>query len=172
MHLSRASAPPRFEPPRVSPDSGFPAAVEAYALKVRDFYDLRASWHRRLFRLTSVLVILIGACLPLAAGLGYAGRPVVLALAGVTISVLTALRSFYHWDQLWVMHRNTEILVHDAYMTWKRTDDDLVRSNHPDAADLRDQSAQELMKKLLDVRKGEAEVFFKAFLSAERAGRG
>lgn len=172
MRLSRSSGPPKFNPPRVPPDTGFPAAVETYALKVRDFYEVRARWHRRLFRLTSILVILIGAGLPLAAGLSYDGKPVVLAAAGVTMSVLTALRSFYHWDQLWVTLRHTEIVVHDAYVTWKRKDDDLARSNTPDTAELRDHAAQELMTRLLDVRKGEAEAFFKALLSAQSAARG
>ncbi|WP_067463882.1 DUF4231 domain-containing protein [Actinomadura macra] len=172
MRLARSSGPPKFQPPLVPPDAGFPASVEAYALKVRDFYDLRARWHRRFFRVTSILVILIGAGLPLAAGLKYDGKSVVLALAGVTISVLTALRSFYHWDQLWVMLRNTEIVVHDAYVTWKRKDADIARSAAPDMAALRDQAAQELMTLLLDLRRGEAETFFSALLSSQQAARG
>ncbi|QXJ21310.1 DUF4231 domain-containing protein [Actinomadura graeca] len=172
MRIPRSPGPPKFQPPPVTPEAAFPASVEAYALKIRDFYDHRARWHRRFFRVTSILVILIGAALPLAAGLQYEGKSLTLALAGVTISVLTALRSFYHWDQLWVMLRNTEIVVHDAYVTWKRKDADFARSSAPDAAALRDQAAQELMTLLLEVRRGEAETFFRALLNSQQAARG
>lgn len=172
MRLPFPSGAPRFEPRRASPDSGLPAEVEAYALGVLDFYDLRARWDRRFFRLTSILLITIGASLPLAAGLTYDGKPIVLSLAGVTVSALTALRSFYHWDQLWVMHRHTEIVIHAAYTSWKHRDDDIVRSRYPNAANLRDEAAQRFMKELLEVRKNESQKFFAEHLKTARVVRG
>ncbi|WP_344892304.1 SLATT domain-containing protein [Actinomadura meridiana] len=140
--------------------------MEIYALRIRNFYDLRARWDRRFFRLTSISLMSIGAGLPLAAGLSYGGKPVVLAAPGVTVSMLAALRAFYQWDQLWVMHRSTEITIHDAYTSWKREDDDFARSRDPAAGDLRVQAAVQFMDELLAVRKNESQAFFEMLLNA------
>ncbi|WP_237047583.1 hypothetical protein [Lentzea guizhouensis] len=34
---------------------------------------------------------------------------------------VTGLRTFYRWDQSWILLRNTEIAVTAAYLEWKLT---------------------------------------------------
>src|SRR4051812_40852666 len=96
-----------FRPPRLTdlPDPaavGLPAVAEAYVLRVREFYDARAWWNRRLYRLSGVLVILVGAMLPLLSTLEYSYKDLTVSLAGVVVAMMTSLRAFYRWDQSWV----------------------------------------------------------------------
>src|ERR1700734_1681901 len=86
---------PKFENATIRSYEEFMDAVEEYVIRTRDFYDSRARWHRRFYRLSTVLIILIGALLPLEAGLDYSYKEVLLGISGVTISALTALRAFY-----------------------------------------------------------------------------
>jgi hypothetical protein len=71
---------PPFPARLPDPDAvGYPQAVEAYLARLRAFYNTRASWHRRFYRSTGIVVILIGATLPLLAliirgGAGWASR--------------------------------------------------------------------------------------------------
>jgi hypothetical protein len=71
-------------------------------------YHDRAKWHRRWFRSTGIVIILLSATLPLLAGLDYDGKDVTIGVIGVAIAVLTALRNFYQWDQLWSLLRQSD----------------------------------------------------------------
>ncbi|HET9893469.1 MAG TPA: DUF4231 domain-containing protein [Streptosporangiaceae bacterium] len=129
---------------------GLLAFAEAYAQRIRQFYDSRAQWHRRLYRLSGVVVILAGAALPLLATIKYPHQTIVVSSAGVFVSVMTALRAFYKWDQGWVLLRQTEFEISAAYWAWKGDNPD------PD-----DKAASELLLKLKRIREQEAESFFK-----------
>ena len=94
-------------------------AADEYASRVRSFYDSRATWHRRFHRLSGILLILAGAGLPVLANLDYPGKSTVISLAGMSVAVLTALHTFYRWDQSWILLRNTEGAVTAAYWAWK-----------------------------------------------------
>jgi hypothetical protein len=76
-------------------------------ISLRDWYERRARWHRRWFRLSGVAIILLSATLPLLAGLDFNGKNTVIGLIGVGIAVVAALRNFYKWDHLWGVLRRS-----------------------------------------------------------------
>jgi hypothetical protein len=154
-----------FRPPRLKdlPDPakmGFPAAAEAYVLRVREFYDARAWWHRRLYRLSGILVILVGAALPLLSVMDYAYKEVTVSLAGIVVAVMTSLRAFYRWDQSWVLLRNTEIVLTKTYLAWKGSPEETTEVTDERQRLARNQAAIELITKVSNIRQGEAESFF------------
>jgi hypothetical protein len=152
---------PKLSIDRLKSDVEFPGAVEDYVLRVRDFYDSRARWHRRLYRLSTVLVILIGASLPLAASLDYPHKALWLGILGVAVAAITALRSFYHWDQFWVLLRTTETSITRAYLEWKASTQE-VSDSDPGAVAARKKSAGDLVDRIFNIRGNEAETFFRA----------
>lgn len=119
-------------------------------LRLRQIYDLRATWHRRLYRFSGILVILAGAGLPLLVTVDYAGKDLVVAVTGVLVALVTALRAFYRWDQSWILLRKTEMAITSALWEWRgrRSGDDRA-------------AAVELLTCVDDIRKYEAESFFK-----------
>jgi Protein of unknown function (DUF4231) len=155
---------PKFDASLIRTGAEFPAAVENYVLRVRDFYDSRARWHRRFYRLSSIVVIFAGATLPLLAGLEYTYKPEVLGILGVAIAALTSLRAFYHWDQLWVMLRNTEIVITGEYLAWKGTAKEALNSTDPAVIDAQKQEALRLVRKIIEIRQDEAGSYFRALL--------
>lgn len=130
--------------------SDFVAAAEAYALRLRQVYDLRAAWHRRLYRLSGIVVILAGAGLPLLVSIDYAGKDLTIALTGVLVAAITSLRAFYRWDQSWILLRKTEMSITSALWEWR------CRTPGTDQ-----EAVLELLKKVEEIRKFEAESFFK-----------
>jgi hypothetical protein len=151
----------RFMPPFSSalPDvaeKGLIAAVDEYVLRIRAFYNARASWHRRFYRLSGILVILIGSALPLLANAEFDGQPFAISAAGVAVAVLTGLHTFYRWDQSWVLLRNTERTITTEYWKWRTT---LAAENHLSDAEVV-AATQAFLSTLSDIRGEEAQVFF------------
>jgi hypothetical protein len=112
----------KFKPPAALPDldaQGLVDAADRYARRLQAFYNTRAIWHRRFYRLGGAVVILTGAGLPLLATLDYAGKALVVSLAGTALSVLSGLHAFYRWDQSWVLLRRTEHKITSAYWEWR-----------------------------------------------------
>lgn len=139
-------------------DDTFDAAVERYVQHLRHFYDVRARWHRRGHRACGIVVIVTGAALPLLATSQFAHKELFLSLAGVAISAVTALRSFYRFDQSWVLLRNTEIAISHAYLKWK-----IVRrgaGNEPSSPERRETDTRALIDMIMGIRRDEAESFF------------
>lgn len=132
-------------------EMGVVASIEKYALELREFYDSRATWHRRLYRVAGILVILAGTGLPLLANLDYPAKSLVVSLAGTLVAVLTALHAFYRWDQSWVLLRGTESALTKAYLEWQTT--------RPDEDDL--SSTQRFLELMADLRAQEAVTYFK-----------
>jgi uncharacterized protein DUF4231 len=128
----------------------FPAAAESYALRLRRVYDLRATWHRRLYRFSGIVVILAGAGLPLLVSLDYPAKDGAVSTAGVLVAVVTALRAFYRWDQSWILLRKTETAITSALWAWR------ARAPGTDH-----EAATELVRRVFDIRAFEAESFFK-----------
>ncbi|WP_460396833.1 DUF4231 domain-containing protein [Actinophytocola sediminis] len=128
----------------------FVAAAEAYALRLRQVYDLRATWHRRLYRLSGIVVILAGAGLPLLVSIDYAGKDIAISLTGVLVATITSLRAFYRWDQSWILLRKTEMAITSALWTWRCRP---AGSDHD--------AVLELLEQVHEIRKFEAESFFK-----------
>jgi hypothetical protein len=152
---------PKFDSTNIKSQPEFIAAVENYVLRTRDFYDARARWHRRFYRLSTVLIILVGAWLPLGAGLDYSHKDVVLGISGVAVAALTALRSFYHWDQFWVLNRNTEMLITRSYLVWKASNINQLEPGDNMAIEERNKAALELVDYIVRIRESEAGSFFK-----------
>jgi hypothetical protein len=127
--------------------------VEAYVRTCIDHYDMRAKWHRRLYRLSGLLSIVIGAALPVLTAFTFQQKNLVIALAGYLVAIATGMRGFYRWDSSWVLLRQTEISISREYRTWKVTSGSIA------AAD-RDRAAQELMDRIDLIRAKEAVEYF------------
>jgi hypothetical protein len=142
--------------------AGFAEAVESYLLRLRSFYNSRAIWHRRFYRLSGILVILVGATLPLAASLDYAGKELLVSLLGVAVVVITALRAFYRWDQSWILLRGTEMAITTAWWDYCAALDEAAEGADEQArlAGRRD-AARTLIRALNEIRRRESESFFR-----------
>jgi hypothetical protein len=168
----------KFQPPfpHTLPDPrslGYPAAVEAYALRLRSFYNARATWHRRFFRLSGITVIVVGAGLPLLVTLDYAGRSLVISIAGVVVAGVTALRAFYRWDQSWILLRNTERAITAAWWEW-HSQLDAVDSGEDAPNPRQREITRAFAQNLVEIRRREGERFFAdmAFPTHDVHGRG
>jgi hypothetical protein len=142
-----------------SASTEFPAAAEAYVLRLHRVYDLRATWHRRLYRFSGIVVILAGAGLPLLVSLDYPGKDIAISATGVLVAVITGLRAFYRWDQSWILLRKTEMAITTALWQW------LGRDPGTDQ-----EAAAELMLRVYAIRKFEAESFFKDLAFPSQSG--
>ncbi|RDI34426.1 uncharacterized protein DUF4231 [Lentzea flaviverrucosa] len=151
----------QFKPPFFSelPDikAGLVLAADKYATRLRAFYNARAIWHRRFYRLGGITVILIGGSLPLIANAEYPGKTLVVSLAGTAVAVLTSLHAFYRWDQSWVLLRRTEHSITAAYWQWR------AALPHESAFDTDEamRSTREFLKTLATIREDEASAFLK-----------
>ena len=139
-------------------DVGFPQAVESYLIRLRTFYNSRAIWHRRFYRFSGVLVILVGATLPLAASLDYANKELLISVLGVAVSIVTALRTFYRWDHSWILLRGTELAITTAWWDYCAAVDATAEGSDEHA---RREAARALVQALTEIRRGESELFFK-----------
>lgn len=142
--------------------------AESSVENLRAQYDWRAKWHRRHFRFSGILVIVVSASLPLLAGFAYPGKDVVIAVAGVVIAIATALRTFYQWDQMWALLRRTHFSLIQAFNQWEL---DFGRAESLDDPVRREELAYEttnnLLKKIDSLRTTESEKFFNALAFPE-----
>jgi hypothetical protein len=140
--------------------AGFLAAIETYARHLRAIYSARANWHRRLYRLSGILVILVGSGLPMLISLDYAGKTAIVSTAGMLVAVATGLRSFYRWDQSWVLLRSTEMAITEALLDWHTRKGTLGADDDTPAEEQRE-IARQFAQKLTDIRMNEARSYFK-----------
>lgn len=141
------------------PQMGYVEAARLYASRLRRFYDSRARWHRRFFRLSGITVIVLGASMPLLANFSYPYKAWTISLAGVLIAVITALRSFYRWDQSWILLRGTEMAITKAFWNWEAEVQASTTENGSES-DTRVRT-QRFMDRLQEIRRGESDEFFK-----------
>jgi hypothetical protein len=87
--------------------------------RLQQSYHWRANWHRRIFRASGILVILVSSGLPLLAAFQYPRKDVIVAIAGVVIATITALRTFYRWDEMWAVLRRTHFDLTHAHNIWQ-----------------------------------------------------
>lgn len=150
---------PQFPPDLAALKGGVVTAADAYGSWLRSFYDVRAKWHRRFYRFSGLMVILVGAALPVLTSLDYPGKTVVISLAGVLVAGLTGLRAFYRWDQSWILLRNTEMAVTAAYLEWKLTPGNLPVGD-VGATPEQEKAAHVFIEKLGELRQHEARSYF------------
>ncbi len=128
--------------------------------EVRDSYRARAAWHKRFFWGSGVIVILLSATLPLLAAFDYARKDVIVAIFGVAIAALTALRNFFHWDQSWSLLRQTDFELTHLLDEWRL---EAAEAGSGPASHRVDRLAK-ATKRLLDesetVRRAESKAFF------------
>ena len=151
-HSSRAVALDWME--TTTPDE-FIRRSEEYFVHMRDFYDRRARWNRHFYRMSGILVIVLGGGLPILAGSDIARKDLIIAVIGFVVASITALRGFYRWDSAWVLMRETEFMLTKRYVAWKA-----IQMRSPEFALLREETAK-LLNDLVAIRENEARAFFK-----------
>jgi len=155
-----AFSPPSFHQITEIADGDYFAAARAYALRLRRYYDARARWHRRFYRLSGIMVIVGGSALPVVTTRNLANKDLIVSLIGVAISALTALRSFYRWDESWILLRKTEIEISGIYFDWRvKYDQESSSSNGPSGKLY--EITSEMVTALAKARNNEANSFFK-----------
>ncbi|WP_197288312.1 DUF4231 domain-containing protein [Nocardia sp. NRRL S-836] len=152
---------PAFPARIASLNDGVVATADAYGAWLRTFYDVRARWHRRFYRLSGVAVIFAGAALPVLTSLDYPGKSWLISLAGVLVAGLTGLRAFYRWDQSWILLRNTEMAVTAAYLEWKTEPGNFPVSQEPEQKLVQEKNAAAFIDRLGELRQREATIYFK-----------
>lgn len=116
----------------------------------RRSYGRRATWHRRHFRSSGIVIIIVSASLPLLAGLDFGAKDMTIAILGVVVAVLTALRSFYQWDHLWSVLRQSDFELGFLIDKWELA----VAEVQPD----REFAAEEILDLTSELRKAAEEV--------------
>jgi hypothetical protein len=147
--------PPEFDWGGAMTSEDYVNQAEAYFLRVRNFYDCRARWHRRFHRLSGVLIIVLGGLLPLLAGGAFPHKDVFIAIIGFVVATITALRGFYRWDSGWVLLRETEFLLTKRYLAWK------AQQVTPSDQNTLWEETKKLLQDLIAIREDEARSFFK-----------
>lgn len=154
--------PPQFDAWSTTTPDRFSAQAEAYVLRVRAFYDSRARWHRRFYRLSGIIVIVLGGALPLIAASEWSNSDLLVSVTGFTVATVTALRGFYRWDSSWVLLRATELAITRRYLRWKAEQDG------SGAAGADRERAAALLWDMLSLRENESKNFFKDLPLAEQ----
>jgi hypothetical protein len=150
--------------PRRKQVSGFPdfiTTASEHISYVRYMYDLRARWHRRLYRFSGIVIILSGSSLPLVTTLTFAHKALVISLIGVSVAALTALHGFYRWDRSWVLLRVTEFAITELHHQWLGAVDDKADPSDKIAAQARREATLDMLGKLEEIRRSEASSYFK-----------
>ncbi|MFI6099878.1 DUF4231 domain-containing protein [Lentzea sp. NPDC051213] len=152
---------PQFPAELIAMKGGVVAAADAYGSWLRSYYDVRAKWHRRFYRLSGMLVIFVGAALPLLTSLDYPSKTVTISVAGVVVAGLTGLRAFYRWDQSWILLRNSEMAVTAAYLAWKTTPGNCPAADAQAPTPEQEKAANVFIEKLVELRQHESTSYFK-----------
>jgi len=155
---------PQFNFAKARTSEEFIDQAERYVLRVRASYDSRAMWHRRFYRLSGVLLIVLGGALPLLASSDLVHKNVVIAVIGFVVATVTALRGFYHWDAGWALLRETEFDITKRYLDWKALQFELSDPHRLQ------RETHRLLDDLIAIRKNEARSFFKSVPDVGRPG--
>jgi ABC-type multidrug transport system fused ATPase/permease subunit len=142
--------------------AGLTEEVERTVSQRRDAYRKRARWHAWFFRASGIAVIAIASALPVLASLSYAGKTVTVPIAGALVAFLTALRSFYQWDQLWGLLRQSDLDISYLLEKWKL--DIAATAGLPEQERLSKvhSLATKLMEQTEAIRRAESQSYFAA----------
>lgn len=75
--------------------------VRKYVVGEIDWYQKHKRLHRRLYKVGTVTVIILGAASPALVAMPSPYSQLFTSIAGVTIAVLTALSAAFRWDRTW-----------------------------------------------------------------------
>jgi hypothetical protein len=150
-------------PPQATDSSSpeFLIAAEGYVRRIRDTYDRRAHGHRRYYRASGISIIVAGASLPLLTTLNYPHKSLAISAVGVFVSVVTAMRAFYRWDQMWALLRVTEFSVSAAYWKWRGEVGDLNSSGDSAVSAASREATIRMLTEIAAIRTNEAVSYFK-----------
>jgi hypothetical protein len=142
--------------------------------RLRDNYRRRAKWHRYWFRISGVLVIVLSALLPLLAGLSFDAKDGTLAAVGVTIAIVTGLRVFFQWDQLWGLLRQSDFALSHLLANWELDVAAAAELPEPERRSTLFALSRDVLAKADQIRQAESQKFFGAlrFPGGAAAGEG
>ncbi|SNQ51932.1 conserved hypothetical protein [Frankia canadensis] len=135
--------------------------VDTDVRPLRERYRRRANRHKFFFRVSGLFTVLLGGSLPLLAGADFDHRDVALAGVGVTVAVLTGLREFYRWDEMWSLLRRTENALTDELLRWDLRISRSRQASPPSAAARYCyQATEDLLAATRTIRDAEADRYF------------
>jgi Protein of unknown function (DUF4231) len=136
--------------------------VERTVTARRDSYRKRATVHSRFFRTTGITVIAIASALPVLAAFSYRHKDVTVAIAGALVAFLTALRSFYQWDALWGLLRQSELDISALLEQWKIDVAAAKELKEPERHEKLHELATKLLADTEKIRRAESQSYFSA----------
>lgn len=163
--MSGTGGPAESEPRLETVARGVPLVDDRLLLElandlVIDFYDTRAKWHRRFYRLSSAVVILTGASLPVVTTLDFPGKNAAISGAGFLVAVTVALKGLYRWDVSWTLLRETELELTRAYLSWRGAEPGAPGPGSAGSG-ATDRSPDSLLEAVFQIRSRESSEFFK-----------
>jgi hypothetical protein len=141
------------------PDATAVQGVADHVAEQRERYSKRATWHRRWFRSTGILVIAASASIPLLAGIDFDDKDLVVGIVGAGVAILTALRNFYQWDQLWSLLRQSDFELKLLLDQWQLDIAAIDRGDPDRMLEVRDLT-RDLRDSAEDVRRAESNRYF------------
>jgi hypothetical protein len=147
------------------------AEVDRTVQQRRDTYRRRATMNGHYFRVSGVTVIAVASALPVLASLSYRGKDVIVAIAGALVAFLTALRSFYQWDQLWGLLRKSDLDLTHLLDRWRLDISATVGLPEPERRKKVEALAASLLDQAETVRKAESESYFGSLHFPESGSR-
>ncbi len=135
------------------------ALAKRYAIGPRNWYRRRARNVRWMFRLFGMGVILLSASLPIIAAVDFRDAPFVITVVSVGVAGLTALRTFFRWDDQWRLLKAADWKLTALIAVWEA---DVCAMESAGAASKRDamRRTQLLLAEVKDVIDEEARSFF------------
>lgn len=133
MDHEPAALPTRWD---TAVSARYPQYAELIRLNLETYRDrclLLARRHRRWFRLTGILTILFSVSLPALVSADFAGRNAAISVLAVGVAGLSALRTFYQWDQSWQLYRSQELTLTALLTRWQMNMARIVGAAAPDA---------------------------------------
>lgn len=136
--------------------------VDRHVRPLVDWYQRKKRWPRRLYRMTTVAVILLGASIPLLtiAEPSQASR-LVIATVGVTISGLTGLASVTDWQRRWQIFTDAQTSLEVRLAEWELavaeadlTEPDVQARKH------KLEATRDLLTASMSIRLSETQEFF------------
>lgn len=150
--------------------------VEKHVLTQLRWYEANIHLPNMLYRISGVLLILLGLAIPILTQVPDATlnghKDLVISITGLAITGLTAISSFFAWDKTWRGRRLTTTDLNLALAEWEV---EMTRSRIPSVPSDSDkhalQATKELLQRSYSTTRAETEQFFKD-LSTPGEGKG
>jgi Protein of unknown function (DUF4231) len=148
--------------------SAFREIVEEHVRAAAQWYQDHKGAPRRLYRLSTVLGIVVGATIPMFSLLDAPGARLMAAIGGIVVTAVAALNAAYRWDKTWQVFTLAQTQLEAQLAEWE------LRMLIAESAPTREQrekagasATRELLIASRSIRESEAEEFFRSI--AQRA---